>query len=290
MTRQTRNWLLALSILAFPFLLFVGCLIFMEEPLAPVAPLPNPNGYDDLVKAGNMVTDNVRNYEEMDKQELRALVATNSMALQLARTGLQRDCRVTLGYPAIGSLKELAQDFAAEGRLAEMENHTNNAIKSYLDLVRLSVESARGGIIINALVAIAIEQMGTSSLQRIHNNLDANSCREIAVCLEMSDSQRESWWIISQQEHNWTRRAYTSFRDRLNELIMFSSIRKVNHDAEQVFIKQEGKTRQLVIDYAARAFELDKGHPPASAADLVPEYLKAVPQDPVTGTNLIYSP
>ena len=42
-----------------------------------------------------------------------------------------------------------------------------------------------------------------------------------------------------------------------------------------------------MVDLAARAYELDKGHPPASAADLVPEYLKAVPQDPVTGTNMI---
>ena len=45
-----------------------------------------------------------------------------------------------------------------------------------------------------------------------------------------------------------------------------------------------------MLALAARAYELDKGHPPASAADLVPDYLKAIPQDPVTGTNLIYSP
>ena len=50
------------------------------------------------------------------------------------------------------------------------------------------------------------------------------------------------------------------------------------------------KTHQLIVDLAARAYELDKGHRPVSVAELVPEYLKAVPQDPVTGTNLIYSP
>jgi hypothetical protein len=290
MTKKTRNWLLALCILAFPFVLFLGFLIFMEEPLPPVTTLPNPNGYDDLVKAGNMVPDNVRNYEEMDKQELRVLAATNSMALQLARTGLQRDCRVASDYPAMGSLKKLAQAFAAEGRLAEMENRANDAIKSYLDLVHMSVESARGGIIINALVEVAFEKMGTSYLEKLANSLDAKSCREIAASLEVSDSQRESWGTILQQEHHWTRRTYTSFRDRLDELIMFNSIRKTNQAAEQVFKKQEAKTRQLMIDFAARAYELDKGHPPASAADLVPDYLKTVPQDPATGTNMVYSP
>ncbi len=38
MTKKTRNWLLALGILAFPFVLFFGCLVFMEEP-----PKTNPN-------------------------------------------------------------------------------------------------------------------------------------------------------------------------------------------------------------------------------------------------------
>ena len=49
----------------------------------------------------------------------------------------------------------------------------------------------------------------------------------------------------------------------------------------------EGK---LLIDLAARAYELEKGKPPTGVADLVPDYLKAVPQDPFTGTNLVYSP
>ncbi len=45
-----------------------------------------------------------------------------------------------------------------------------------------------------------------------------------------------------------------------------------------------------MIDIAARAYELEKKQPPASIADLVPDYLKAVPQDPLTGTNMVYSP
>jgi hypothetical protein len=47
---------------------------------------------------------------------------------------------------------------------------------------------------------------------------------------------------------------------------------------------------QLIIDLASRAYELDKGHRPANLADLVPDYLKAIPQDPFTGTTMVYSP
>jgi hypothetical protein len=44
MTKKTRNWLLMFGILAFPFVLFFGFLIFMEPP--PVQPLPKPDGHE----------------------------------------------------------------------------------------------------------------------------------------------------------------------------------------------------------------------------------------------------
>jgi hypothetical protein len=66
--------------------------------------------------------------------------------------------------------------------------------------------------------------------------------------------------------------------------------REAFQKAERKFKEQQLKTRQLLIGLAARAYELDKGHHPASPADLVPDYLKAIPQNPLTGTNLVYSP
>src|ERR1017187_1232036 len=98
MTRQTRNWLIALCILAFPFVLFFGFLICMEEPLPPLMPLPSPNGYDDLVKAGKMLTDTIPNYDKMSQEELPKAVSANAAALSLARTGLNNQCRVPVQF------------------------------------------------------------------------------------------------------------------------------------------------------------------------------------------------
>jgi hypothetical protein len=56
--------------------------------------------------------------------------------------------------------------------------------------------------------------------------------------------------------------------------------------AQRSFEAEQLKARRLMIDFASRAYELDKGHRPASAAELVPEYLKAVPKSPSTGKNL----
>jgi hypothetical protein len=50
------------------------------------------------------------------------------------------------------------------------------------------------------------------------------------------------------------------------------------------------RIQALLIQLAARAYELEKGERPKSLADLVPAYLKAIPHDPLTGTNMAYHP
>jgi hypothetical protein len=72
--------------------------------------------------------------------------------------------------------------------------------------------------------------------------------------------------------------------------MMRNSLTKAYQRGEQRFKNQQSQTRHLMVDFASRAYELDKGHPPASLAVLVPAYLQAVPQDPLTGTNMVYSP
>jgi hypothetical protein len=299
MTVRTRNRLIAFSIIAAPFI-FLLCLVLFwnAAPLPPVLPLPNPNGYDDLVKAGNLVSNDFDNCWEFSSAKLRGLITKDTEAFQIARTGLQQECRVPLDYSPtssalldkLQSIRYLAFAFEAEGKLAEMENHTNDAIKSYLDLIRLGNASARGGIVIDQQVGIAIEALGVEQLQKIVNQLDAKSCRDTAVTLETLDSQRQNWDEVMQQERNWSRRTFPGIRYELVRLAEHNSMQKLYQDIEQQFDERRSKTRQLMIEFAARAYELDKGHPPANVNELVPDYLKAIPQDPVTGTNMVYSP
>jgi hypothetical protein len=49
-------------------------------------------------------------------------------------------------------------------------------------------------------------------------------------------------------------------------------------------------SRRLLIAFAARAFELETGSKPANAAALVPAYLKAIPNDPISGKRLVLPP
>jgi hypothetical protein len=300
MTVRTRNRLITFSILAGPFVFFLGLLLFWDaEPLPPIPPLPNPNGYEDLVKAGQMITGKPENYEQMNQAQLGKLIDSNTEPLELLHAALTNQCRVPLQFTQVdmdnllnelARFKRLAQLQAAQGRLAEMNNHPGVAARSYLEIVNLGIKSTQGGMMLNQLVGIAIEKVGTGSLQKIVDRLDVKSCRETAGKLEALDAQRQTWSDVLQHEHDWSRRAFTGLRNELTRVISSGTIRKSEEDSEQAFKKHELKTRQLIIDLAARAYELDKGHRPPSVADLVPDYLKAVPQDPITGTNMVYSP
>jgi DNA-binding transcriptional regulator YbjK len=151
-------------------------------------------------------------------------------------------------------------------------------------------ESAHGGVVLDELAGIAMESLGVKQLQKLADQLDAKTCRETAATLETLDSQRQTWDEVMQQERDWSRRAFPGIRYELVRLVERNSMQKIDQLAEQKFENQQTKTRQLIINLAARGYDLDKGHRPASVANLVPDYLKAIPQDPITGTNMVYSP
>ena len=246
-----------------------------------------------------MVSTNSWNYDSASLEQLRKTTAANAQALALARAGLSNECRVPVQFSqayietrtsGLVSIRKLAQAFVTEGRLAEMENRPNDAAKSYSDAIHSGIESARGGVLIDQMVGMAVETVGTSHLQNLVDQLDAKSCRETAATLETLDEQRQSWDEVMRQENNWSRRTFTGIRYDIMRLMGRKSMEKAFQKAGQKFQDQQLKTRQLTLDLAARGCELDKGKQPASLEDLVPDYLKVIPQDPFTGTNMVYSP
>jgi hypothetical protein len=300
MNAKIRSGLFAVFILIFPFTFFGIVLVHqLSAPLPPPPPLPHPNGYDDLIQAGSMASSNSWDYDAASLEQLRETAAANAGALAVARAGLTNKCQVPLQASQdyiqhhitdLIAIRNLAQAFLTEGKLAERENHADTAAQSYLNAICLGNESARGGTLVDQMIGTACESLGTRQLQNIAGQLDAGSCRETAVELETLDAQRQTWSEVLQQEHDWSRRAFTGLRYEIVRLMSHKSREKAFQKAEQKFEEQQVKTRQLMVDLATRAYTLDQGHPPANLTDLVPAYLKAVPQNPLTGTDLVYSP
>src|SRR5262245_59901846 len=88
----------------------------------PLPPLPNPNGYDDFLAAGNSLVGTGANPDNLDREALQALIATNKSGLQLLRLGLTRLCSVPTARAAsnfgpvsgdLAALKSCARLFQA---------------------------------------------------------------------------------------------------------------------------------------------------------------------------------
>ena len=300
MTDRTRNRIILVFIFALPFAFFFTLLEFGNHP-APLAdsPLPNPNGYDKFVNAAELLQGQAGLFGTMSESELASLVASNSEALAMARSAFSNECRVPVQY-SVGysssrtkdmiAFRNLAQTLAAEGRLAELQNRPDDAAKSYLDAIHFGSESGRGGLLVNAMIGFAIESLGTISLQNISGGLDAKSCRESVAALESFETNRQSWADVMEQEDLWRSRTNPGLKNYITYLWNHKQVDEIMRKAETAFQGQEEKNRRLMIQLAARAYEMEKGRPPASISDLVPAYLKSVPTDPSTGAKMVLPP
>jgi hypothetical protein len=256
--------------------------------------LPNPNGYDDFVKAGKMVTTtldghgDLGDYRELGLESLRAFAATNADALKIARVGLEHQCRVPVKNSQewfrahLGEMvtfKDLTRVFLLAGRLAQIEGRTNDAVTAYLELIRFAHESTRGGMILETAAARALEGLGTEGLERVQDSLDAAQNRRIAEVLEELDARRESWGDYFGRDLRY------ELRSEFRNVLSLDSWRTRQHFKAKYY-QAELRRRHAMLAFAARAYELEAGEKPKSLTNLVPVYLKAIPQDPLTRTNL----
>lgn len=174
-------------------------------------PLPNPNGYADLLQAAKEIVGQEPDRDKAAPEEMRRFVEQNGKALELARLGLDRECRVPIreyseaeisasGQRA-SQMRQVARLLAAEGQVAENEGRTSDAIRSYLDLLQLGQAIARGGLVTEVLVGLVYEGMSVERLQAIQVKLDAAACRDLAEKLEAIESRREPVTEVLACEH-----------------------------------------------------------------------------------------
>ena len=280
-------------------LLAVMATIFFLWPAPPSATgalLPSPNGYDDFVKAGTMLTTISSDYTEMPMEELKACLSTNQEPLRLVRLGLTRECRIPTEdsadyiqrhFPDVAGIKRMAHFIAAEARLAEMEGRFADAGRSHLDNVRYGLVSANGGLLIDKLVGVAIENIGMGGIERIEDKLDARQAREFITSLEEADARSTPASIFIARDRQWGRKATDT--SAFSAWIL-SKVLSLHRQADQKFTAKLQTTdlrrRKLLLNLASRVHELETGKRPQQTKDLVPGILRAIPKDPGTSANL----
>ncbi len=276
----------------------LAALLLSNVGTPPPAPLPNPNGYDDFLKAAALVTSDTANYSTLGHEGLLSLVSTNAEPLRLLRVGLGRQCcaptpTLPTLVPRNGSLlgiKHLVYVLAAEGRLREMDNQPGAAARSYLDAIHLGNQMPRGGLAIDSLVGVACETIGCRGLARVVPKLGREDSRIVVAELEKVDTNRAGQAEVARNEKSFT---YQQLKHCLNPIEWVNAwwstrqMLKALESRHNIVVAHE---RLLAGELALRLFVLERGRAPGRTDELVPKYLSRVPQDPFTRTPLVYRP
>jgi hypothetical protein len=258
-------------------------------------PLPVPNGYTNLIHAAHMIEGDVPSLTA-SPDELRGFLSTNQTALAFARFGLRHSCRVPTEFTPVylnrhvlemGLLKRLAGALAVAGRVAELDQRNAEALKIELDIVRLGQECPRGGVLLDKLVGMACESIGLARLSSLVSALQPEQCRELAHAIEAIDAQEDPVADVLKRENIFSRQAF-GLRGQVVWLFTWSSRRDLEESCVRKVTDRARERRRLLLTAAVRAYEQDNGTPPKAPADLVPAYLKAIPKDPTTGSDLHY--
>ena len=268
-------------------------LFFGQKP-PPSLPLPNPNGYTDILQAGHAVSGTLDDLAETNLEYLRAFVSTNTEALRLLRVGLSRECSVPTDAAIANSgtpigdliaLRSLALLLGAEGRLAEMENRPADAAKSYLDGIRLGINISRGGLMVDHMIGVASQGMSSTSLAKLIPKLTCHQMRPLIEQLEQIDAQNVTWKEVLRIEDRFVR---TLTRNPIALVSAWWVGRNTRKAAEQTHNFAVARIRLLTVELALRCCRCDEGKAFPTLQYLLPKYVHRMPTDPFNGRQLVY--
>ena len=277
-----------MSLTVLAALLLLAFVILTANPPGYSTALPNPNGYDDFIRAGAIVQDDLSANPVMTHDTLASVVATNSEALAAARLGLSRKCSAhtdqlitnNMTPSDLIGMKRLAQLFATEGRLAEMDGRFADAARSYADAIRLGNESSRGGLVIHRLVGIACEAIGMMPLAKLVPKLDCEQARPIISELAKIDSEGVAWGDIWRDERRYARWQIRQYHNPVRLVTDMWHAHKIKGPVLARHNKAVAHLRLIMVELALRCYRSDQGQPPSSLNELVPKYLQTLPYDP----------
>jgi hypothetical protein len=290
----------ALVILAALFPLAVLRKLLTPEPIPRVA-LPDPNGYEDLIAAGQMINSPIldQTREPKSTDELATEIAKFAVVFERIQLGLSRPCEAPI-WPADGDVSKLdsmhlpyLQVFRADARalmrkaqLAQQQGRFDDAANAAVDCMRLGQVCGRGGLLTHYLVGLACEGIGDSAFYPSVQHLDASSCRRLIAALQKLEVQRESLDEVRHRDRIWDENAYGWHGHLTNLLGTYVDTVDTNRIVKNtLLLRQEAITRMLIVELALRCYQLEHNMLPQNLEQLIPNILAQIPTDPFDGNN-----
>jgi hypothetical protein len=246
-----------------------------------------------------MITSKLVDLSDLDHEKLRALVETNSEPLRLVRLGLTRGSAVptdaaianfgTISRDLI-SLKTLAKLLSAEGHLRELEDQPGEAAQSYTDAIHLGSAMSHGGFMMNRLVGIACEGVGSIPLVKLVPKLNCDQIRPLIPGLEQIATNGVAWDEVLRNENRFVRAQMGKYPNPIKLLWDLWQSRTVRRASKERHEVAAAHLRLLTTELALRCFRTEQGQAPRTLDQLVLKFLTRVPLDPFSDHPLIYRP
>ncbi len=264
--------------------------------------IPQPNGIDILGAAGSAISGNWPNDGRLptaDPVDLRAFVDRNREALELARSGLDRESLVVFANNEEGlmaqatihrRLLQVTRLLAADHFAASAEGKIEEAWRSDLDALRVGQAGTQGGMLVHAQLCWSLQGYAIDRIRGLRDRLGSADCRAILASLAEIDRRRVAPAALVGRWERWYAGA---FGLPLKITARFNGIEAAERKNQQARAKAAadkiGRSfRFLMVELAIHAYVLDRKALPRSLGDLVPAYLPRIPIDPTTGLPIDY--
>jgi len=287
----------ALAIVAVLVVLAILAAVVLRSTASPFLPLPTPNGYDELLAAGEAVIIVPPDIAQLPFELLRSAVRQNSNAIAMTHAALKHPSVVRLDMQMprqpnttnLGNLRALALLLVADGKVTEADGHTNEAAGIFTDAIDLGAATSHGGLLIDYLTANAIQALGREQIERVAPSLDGATCTNLAMRISAADAKAEPIKTVLDRDAAWRRAGIDYIRLTILKYSTRDSLGRIERNLAMRCAKSHAELRVLETELALRACLLDRRQPPDTLGRLVPAYLPAVPGDPFSGQPLVYA-
>ena len=270
----------------------IGALTLLVLVITPLAwiyayiPAPTPtrpaiegkNGFDVMNAARErFAMMNAIDYpEQATNAELAAAMKKNSEAIELFREMADLPFQPPPGWNMMdvqndaGFLRYIARTFIAHSNLARREGRLDDVLDNAEDLNRIAHRMETSNMLM-VLVGIAVEGMAHQSLSQVRGEFNTEQAGRAIKVLSEIDAATSTYADIREVENAWAQRNW-GWRKQLYDA--FAPVTGIDDMAAMLVASRSAMSRSavvrrlLLLDFAIRNYERERGSLPKSLDDL----------------------
>ncbi|NLE38985.1 MAG: hypothetical protein GX621_13260 [Pirellulaceae bacterium] len=292
------------SVILLAPLLWAYCVI-VAPPAIPETVLPEPNGHTRLVALGKRL-ENVtipdynptlppgqsatqQDYLDFEQQHRELFVEVRKAIDLPSCVPVRYDFQDMERMSDVSSTRQLGRGLRVNGKALHIQGSHAEAVQSHVDIIRLGRSVGRGGLIVDWLVGMAIEGIGTHALSADRNQIPAAQRRQLIETLQKLGEDGEPPELVQRREEIWSMHAFGWPGRIVHRIDAFLGQNAVGPDLyRDVANRARAYHRILLVELALENYHDAHGHYPKTLDGLVPDALAELPADPFTGGQLQY--